>query len=775
MNSIRLGLALDGEWSLAQDPADVGIQEQWFAKPPPADAMPVTVPGVWDLWLPDYDGAGWYFRTFEVTTDWLDFYATLEFDAVDYFAQVWLNGAFLGSHEGGYTPFSLSTGSALRVGNNRLAVRVIDPHGPGGYGDFHPRQIPCSKEQGYFPFAGIWGSVRLLGRNPMHLTDVFLEPDPRRKRVSATVTASQPGEVRLTIAGTSCAATGAPGRLAIEFPEFEYWCPESPKLYVMQCELLRDGQIVDAMTVRFGMREFTVKEGRFFLNSQPIFLKGVLQQPDYPRTLAGPESEELARRELTLARDAGYNLVRMHIKTPPPLSLDIADELGLLVYEEPPIGWIENSRWMRERCEREVREMVLRDRNHPCVVMWGMLNESGNADYNVNGGAQVIKSDLARLARTLDPSRVIIDDSGGVNSTREPSRLIRPYREDFEAYDDLHIYQRAPVDREIELYYEHIGDPDALCFLSEFGFGGMEDLPDVLEQYGPDRERLKDARFVRKMLDAAMDGFEQRELDRVFGSKGDFVVFDLNPYALANHHDYARGLWEQRYSGLVIAGVLDEDDSVVRRVHNAGVPYMTSCRMDTFPECSSATIDIEEGAYLSTDYLIRRGHKRIGMLKPFKNTQPGNARRRGYARACEAHGIEFDEDLVRPITLESADVINAVFRLVSDPTVTALIDSSGGEDSASIREGVRRAGRILGKNIEVLPWTYSHKATVLNEACAHLWLPLREAMAEGFERLEKWFRNEAEGPVQVLYRTILRETPGEEEFREKQTVFQLIT
>ncbi|HOF41113.1 MAG TPA: LacI family DNA-binding transcriptional regulator [Candidatus Hydrogenedentes bacterium] len=265
------------------------------------------------------------------------------------------------------------------------------------------------------------------------------------------------------------------------------------------------------------------------------------------------------------------------------------------------------------------------------------------------------------------------------------------------------------------------------------------------------------------------------ELDRVFGSKGDFVVFDLNPYALTNHHDYARGLWEQRYSGLVIAGVLDEDDSVVRRVHDAGVPYLTSCRMDTFPECSSATIDIEEGAYLSADYLLQRGHKRIGMLKPFKSMQPGNARLRGYERACEAHGVAFDENLVRPISLESADVINAVFRLVSDPTVTALIDSSGAEDSASIREGARRAGRILGKDVEVLPWTYSHKATVLNEACAHLWLPLREAMADGFEHLEKWFRNETEGPVQVLYRCILRETPGEDEFRQKQTVFQLIT
>ena len=265
------------------------------------------------------------------------------------------------------------------------------------------------------------------------------------------------------------------------------------------------------------------------------------------------------------------------------------------------------------------------------------------------------------------------------------------------------------------------------------------------------------------------------ELDRVFGSKGNFIVFDLNPYAGDNHHDYARGLWEQRYSGLVIAGVVAEDDPIVRRIHAQGVPYTVSCRMDTFPECSSATIDIEQGAYTSTEYLIKRGHKRIGMLKPFKDTQPGTARRRGYARACEAYGIPFDENLVRPTTFKSSDVINAVFRLLSDPTVTALIDSSGGEDTVSIREGTCRAGRMLGRNVDVLPWTYSHNATVLNEACAHLWLPLREAMAEGFEHLERWFRGVAEGPVQVLYPTILRETPGEDEVVEKQTVFQLIT
>ena len=523
MNSIRLEAPLDGEWALVQDPGDVGVKERWFAQPIAPDALAVKVPSVWDLWLPDYDGVGWYFREFEIGEEWADRYATVEFEAVDYFAEVWLNGEPIGAHEGGYTPFSLSASHALKIGRNLLAVRVIDPHGEGGFGDFRPGEIPCAKENGYVSFAGIWGGVRLLGRKPLHITDVFIEPDPRRKRIAVTVMASHVGSVRLSIAGTPYTASGAPGRIIVEFPEFVCWSPDSPQLYTLQCQLLEDGETVDETAVRFGMREFTVKENRFFLNSQPLFLKGVLHQPDYARTLAAPESEELARRELTLAKEAGFNMVRMHIKTPPRISLDIADELGLLVYEEPPIGWIKNSRWMRDRCEREVREMILRDRNHPSVVMWGILNESGNAGYRVNGGAQLIKDDLARLARSLDPSRVIIDDSGGVNTTREFSRLIRPYREEFETYDDLHIYQRAPVDREIELYFEHSGDPNALAFLSEFGFGGLEDLPEVLAHYGEEVEHLKDARLVRGMLEAAMQTFEERELDRIFGSFSGFA------------------------------------------------------------------------------------------------------------------------------------------------------------------------------------------------------------------------------------------------------------
>ncbi|HOV75553.1 MAG TPA: glycoside hydrolase family 2 TIM barrel-domain containing protein [Candidatus Hydrogenedentes bacterium] len=541
-DTTRVRFSLDGAWRLTLDPADRGRKDRWFERGDAPDSMEVQVPSVWDLWVPDYDGVGWYYRAFEWEAVPPGRMVELQFEAADYFAEVWLNGVALGAHEGGYTPFAFPVTDALRAGTNHLWVRIVDPHGPEGYGPFRPRQIPSSKEGGYWSFAGIWGPVCLESKPVAHIQDVFIEPDIRRKRITVTVQTSEPGIVRLAIEGTPYGAEIQPGRHAVDFPEFAMWSPDSPKLYTLRCELLKSGAVSDRLDVRFGMREFTVKDNRFFLNNRPIFVKGVLHQPDYPRTIAAPVDAAMARRELELAKKAGFNLVRLHIKTPPRITLDLCDEIGLLAYEEPPIGWIEKSQYMKDRCEREVREMILRDRNHPSIVIWGMLNETGNAGYITNGGAQTIKDDLCRLARSLDPSRIVVDDSGGVNASREPARFMLPYREELEPYDDLHIYQRAPVDRDIELYYAYSGDPNRLYFLSEFGFGGMEDLVGTLEQYGEDRTRLKDARFIQAMLDAARDGFAERNLDRVFGDFAGFMAAarDLQCDAAQMHVDACR-------------------------------------------------------------------------------------------------------------------------------------------------------------------------------------------------------------------------------------------
>ncbi len=524
MDISRAQLPLNGEWRLVLDPEDAGVERRWFTGEAGGEALTVQVPSVWDLWVPDYDGVGWYFREFDVASALLERYALLHFEAADYYAEVWLNGRRLGDHEGGYTPFSFDVTGALRPGGNVLAVRLVDPHGPDGYKDFQPKEIPCAKEHGYFTFAGLWGGVYLELLEHVHIRDVFVQPDIRRRLIVVHVDASGPGSLELAIADTPHRASGAPGRHIIEFPDCEFWSPESPRLYTLEARLTQPGGACDMTRVRFGMRELTVKDNRFHLNSRPFFVKAALHQPDYARSLAAPESGHLARRELELAKEAGFNMLRLHIKTAPRITLDLADEVGLLLYEEPPIGWIQGSPHLRRRCENEVREMILRDRNHPSVVVWGMLNESGNAGYVTGGGAQTIKDDLCRLARSLDPTRLIIDDSGGVNATREPARFLRPYRDEFEVYDDLHIYQRAPADRDIELYYQHNGDPNLLYFLSEFGFGGPEDLPDVIAQYGACPDRYKDARFLKKMLDAGSSGFTERELDRIFGDFAGFLA-----------------------------------------------------------------------------------------------------------------------------------------------------------------------------------------------------------------------------------------------------------
>ncbi len=525
MNTPRELCSLDGEWKLVLDPDDAGQEERWFSSPPAAGSIAVTVPGVWDRWAPDYDGAGWYFRTFTADSGWAGRHVELRFEAADYYAEVWLNGSRLGEHEGGYTPFSFPVHEFLHADDNLLAVRVVDPHGPDGYGPFRPKEIPCAKEGGYWSFAGLWGSVSLEVMPKTHIVDVFVQPDIRRKRVQVETVTSGEGTLHLQIEGTPYSLETKPGSATLDFPEFELWSPEEPHLYTLRADLIQEDGTYDSVPVRFGMREFTVKDNRFYLNNRPVFIKGVLHQPDYARSLAGPESEALARAEIVAAKEAGFNLMRLHIKTPPRITLELGDELGMLFYEEPPIGWIKASPKMRERCEREVREMVLRDRNHASVVIWGMLNESGNAGYVTNGGAQQIKDGLCALARSLDPSRLIIDDSGGVNATREPARMMRPYRDTLEAYDDLHIYQRAPVDHDIERYYRHSGQPDQLCFLSEFGFGGPEDLADVLAQYGDAeaRAQFKDARFIAGMLEAAQRGFSERNLERVFGDFNGFL------------------------------------------------------------------------------------------------------------------------------------------------------------------------------------------------------------------------------------------------------------
>lgn len=261
-------------------------------------------------------------------------------------------------------------------------------------------------------------------------------------------------------------------------------------------------------------------------------------------------------------------------------------------------------------------------------------------------------------------------------------------------------------------------------------------------------------------------------LYQVFSTRGEYLCFDLNPFAVGKDADYARGIFEQLFKACVLVGPLALNDSRILQIHRSGIPYLALGRLDTMPECSSATVDYVSGAYLSTRFLLERGHTRIAMLKAFQGFQPGIERRRGYTRALEEAGLEVDEALIKNVTFGAKDLAQRVTELLQDRSVTALIECSATEDGASVREGMRQAGRRPGRDIEVVSWTYQQHASVLQEESAHVWLPVREAATEGIQQLADWTDGRRDGPIHILYQPELHETSGETEIQKPRRLFE---
>ena len=534
----RKFISLDGEWNIYFDAENTATPESLNQM----ESRRIKVPACWEEVNPGYDGAAWYWRDFDVPKEWQDKTVRIEFGAANYFAQAWVNKKVVGNHEGGYTPFIFDLTDALKFGkSNRLVVKVIDPplnQRVGGFtlgSGWKQREVPCWKEGRYdLNFGGLWQSVKLVVTSDIYIADVFVIPKIKDGTIDVEATVmnktkarklvayklsvspkSQPGKIA---GGTNRDVTLRPGKNGVNFflkiPLPQLWAPEHPYLYRLKITLDSKNGALDETETIFGMRSFTVKNGDFYLNDKKIVLKGVMDQGVYPLTIAYPPDEEYAKREITLIKEAGFNLLRLHVKTSPPVLMRFADELGLLLYEEPSIAWMKATPSLRERCLREVREMVKRDRNHPSIVMWGMINEQGSAA----GG---LRAELCRHARKFDPTRIIIDDSGGYSGE---ARMYPQNTSVGVAYPDIHQYIKAPVDGQLFRNYKSLGDRQRVTFLSEFGFGSIPDFPAVLKRYRQKRvnQKRQDYAQYRKFMADIAAVYTRRNLEEVFGSLSNF-------------------------------------------------------------------------------------------------------------------------------------------------------------------------------------------------------------------------------------------------------------
>ncbi|MCX5758956.1 MAG: glycoside hydrolase family 2, partial [Candidatus Hydrogenedentes bacterium] len=382
--------SLDGSrWVIAADSNNVGREQEWYREPRP-DATLIRVPGILQEALPKAHGVVWY---------WLDVtfpahpYAQgrylLRFNAVDYLADVWLNGKYLGGHEGGETPFVFDATDAIQVvGHNWLAVRVLNPVNEPIDGIVlaetpHRNKSVNFTVGGSLDIGGITESVELLLTPPVYITGVHVREDWHDGRVAVETTVRNtlpkeaPGRVVWVAGpaatGESCAdsqesAVFKPGDTVVsnEFVIVNHhlWDVEDPFLYRLTTRLMLDeGGSSDEHVARFGFRELRVDKGYFRLNARRVFWRSSHTGNHCPvgQVVPPDSAPDLLRRDLIYMKASGFNAVRFISGVPHPWQLDLCDEIGLMVYEENYASWLlGDSPKMKDRFDLSLVEMVRR-------------------------------------------------------------------------------------------------------------------------------------------------------------------------------------------------------------------------------------------------------------------------------------------------------------------------------------------------------------------------------------------------------------------------------
>ena len=423
-DAMQMGLE-DADWRTLDLPHDWSIEGE-FSPDHPATVGGGALPG----------GVGWYRKSFSLPDGAGGKHVFIEFDGVYQESEVWINGHSLGVRPNGYISFRYELTPYLHRGDslNLLAVRVDNSKQPNSR---------------WYSGSGIYREVRLVMTEPVHVahwgifvTTPTVSEDQAVVQVETSVRNREavPQEVEVTtrildaagkeVAGRKdemslAAGEGAKteGQLRVEEPEL--WSVEHPVLYSVVTEIRSGGTLTDRVETPFGIRTFAFDaESGFTLNGQPLKLQGVCNHHDLG-ALGAAAFPRAIERQLELLKEMGCNAIRTSHNPPSPVLLELCDRMGFLVMDETFDMWkMRKTRYdyhlfWDEWHERDLTDHILRDRNHPSVILWSIGNEIPE-QWDSTGTAMAIE--LAGIVRRLDPTRPI---TSGCNNTSADNYISR--------------------------------------------------------------------------------------------------------------------------------------------------------------------------------------------------------------------------------------------------------------------------------------------------------------------------------------------------------------
>ena len=491
--------SLDGDWRIAQDPNDHGRTEKWFDQVGFSNAAsrPVQVPGaIGEVWM----GAGvwsdpprdiyWYNKSFVPqmpAESNIRYY--LRFGAVKHSSDVWLNGIYIGAHEGGEDPFEYDVTKAVRPGRpNVLGVRIV---------------------------AGLLGGINqhvtLVAQPEVRIVDAFARPDASAHQIHLDVTiennSGQPAVVDVHAAlsefkpsrpleGQGANLTVPPGQtvasLVLPVAHPHLWNLNDPFLYAVSVttEWKLGGSVTplrDAYSFRTGFRDFRIVDGYFRLNGHRIFVKSTHGNYYDPITPQGtPRDMRWLGRDFPQLKSAGFNMMRMIISAALPEQLDQADEIGFLIYSEHENSWLCRD---PKFFGLTINQVVRRDRNHPSLVIWGLLNET--AELNVYQAAR----DWLPSVRAVDDTRLVLLSSGRWDKDFKTGSASNPGSRTWNVYlggeDPIAPKMTGGLSGEMGAYREGTGDahvypkyPMPASFFADFARLDRDPHPFFLSECG---------------------------------------------------------------------------------------------------------------------------------------------------------------------------------------------------------------------------------------------------------------------------------------------------
>jgi len=390
---------ISGVWKFRADPDKQGDAAHWHRGFDQYRLIPV--PCSWNEIFDDvrnYTGNAWYQTEFLLDRAWTGQRIHLRFGAVMYGAKAWLNGQLLGEHEGGHLPFVFDVTALVRSGEeNLLVVRVENelrldrvPAIPDtSRVSLHTQHFPQTTYD-FFPYSGIHRPVLLFTTPEVHLRDVTVRTQVSNGagRVSVELEASGRwnGRATATLAGRTGNALTAQGTtqngratLMFDVPNASLWSPENPDLYKLTVRL-EDGELRDEYSLKIGIREITVEGDRLLLNGAPVFLRGFGKHEDFALNGRGLNVPSIIR-DFELLKWLGANSFRTSHYPYSEEAMRLADEYGLLVIDETPAvsGVFSDAPAIIEARRVQLRQNIIdlvdRDKNHPCVIMWSVANE----------------------------------------------------------------------------------------------------------------------------------------------------------------------------------------------------------------------------------------------------------------------------------------------------------------------------------------------------------------------------------------------------------------